>query len=76
MRNGPGLMIIVAAAVASAACAGDEGDQNIAITNNTAGADIEALPADESSATSSGELANGAADDASAADNATANNSL
>ena len=51
---------------ALAACQNDEQpEQNFAIdTNVPAGADLEALPADESSTTPSDELANGAADPA------------
>ncbi|QNN67080.1 hypothetical protein H9L13_10655 [Sphingomonas lutea] len=61
------------AVAALAACAQDHSDQNIIIDNNvSANADIEELPADESSATPSEELANGAVE----ADRAAGNNSL
>ena len=56
---------IALAVLALAACRqGDQAqDQNVVITNGVpAGADVEALPPDESSGTSSEELANGAAD--------------
>ena len=77
MQNVPKAALAVIGASALAACAGDDGDQNIIIDNNvSAGADIEAVPADESSATPSGELVNGAAEDNAAADNMSANNSL
>lgn len=45
--------------VLTAACERDRTDQNIAIDNNAAVADIEALPPDESSATPTNELENG-----------------
>ena len=48
-------------ATATAACQRDRSDQNIAIDNNIANADIEALPPDESSTTPTEELENGAA---------------
>jgi hypothetical protein len=51
--------ILLVAMAATAACQQERSDQNIAIDNNMAGADIEALPADESSATSTEELENG-----------------
>ena len=43
----------------AAACEQDQSDQNIAIDNNLANADIEALPPDESSATPTDQLENG-----------------
>ena len=45
--------------VALTACAGEADRQS---ANNAAVADIEVLPADESAATTSGELANGASE--------------
>lgn len=68
MRNVPKPTLALILASALSACARDDSDQNIIIDNNVAAdADIEAVPADESSA----EMANGAAED-----NAAANNSL
>ncbi len=46
--------------VVLAACEKTQSDQNIAVDNIAANADVEALPPDESSATPSNELANGA----------------
>ena len=49
-------------ALATAACRQqDQSGQNIAVDTNMANADIEALPPDESSATPTNELENGAA---------------
>ena len=42
-----------------AACGRDQSEQNIAIDNNNAAADIEMLPPDESSATPTDQLENG-----------------
>ena len=60
-------------ACALAACSRDRSDQNIMVDNDVAAADadIEALPADESSATASDDLANGAIEDYAATDNLT-----
>ena len=55
-------------------CTQEPDDANIVITNNMAGAEIEQLPADESVATTSGELANGAADVAPAAEDENSGN--
>ena len=52
------LLVVAGAAVATAACQ-KQAAENIAIDNVAANADIEALPADESSTTPSDELANG-----------------
>ena len=54
--------LILGALAALAACSGQSNpDQNVIITDNVpAGADVEALPPDESSATPTDELANGA----------------
>ena len=52
-------MLLGGTALAAAACQQDRSEQNIAIDNNLANADIEALPPDESSATPSNELVNG-----------------
>ena len=62
MRNAHKLLILSTCVWAIGACQQEPADQNLAITNNTAGADIEALPPDESSATPSDELAVGATD--------------
>ena len=64
MRNAKVLIPLIATAML-AACGSNEQaaeEQNITIDSGTvpANADIEALPADESSATPSDELANGA----------------
>ena len=59
-------------ASALGACSRDASDQNIMVDNNVAAdAEIEALPADESSATPSDQLANGAAESNAATDNLT-----
>ena len=72
MRNVPRAALLLIGASALAACSGDRSDQNIMVDNNVAAdADIEALPADESSATPSAELANGAVEDNAATDNLT-----
>lgn len=44
------------------ACGAEQQQQQQQPANNLAGAEVEALPADESSATPSDDLANGAAD--------------
>ena len=68
------MMALTVACALTAACQRDRSEQNIAIDNNAAVADIEALPPDESSTTSTEELENGAANaitDANAGDNTT-----
>jgi len=54
--------LILGALAALAACSGQSNpDQNVVITDNVpAGADVEALPPDESSGTPTDELENGA----------------
>ncbi len=60
MRNANKVVALALGLVALAACQKNSSDQNLAMTNNAAApADIEALPPDESSETSSNELANG-----------------
>lgn len=72
MRNVTRAALLLAGACALPACSRDASDQNIMVDNNVAAdADIEALPADESSATASDDLANGAIEDNAAADNLT-----
>ena len=62
------MVLLVAAAAGAAACNQDRSDQNMAIDiNNAAPSDIEALPPDESSATPTEQLQNGA-DNADVAD--------
>ena len=68
MRNVPRVALLLVGASALAACSRDASDQNIMVDNNVAAeADIEALPPDESSATPTDELANGATEDNTAA---------
>lgn len=56
--------LIAGAAAGLAACGGGgDQDQNIAIDNVGAPAQVEALPADESSATPTNQLVNGTTDD-------------
>ena len=67
MPNAPRILIPLLAAAALVACSSGEDaaeEQNITIDSGPvpANADIEALPADESSATPSDELANGSAE--------------
>ena len=61
MQNAARSFLVLTAAAVLAACQAEEDpNQNITVDINSADpADIEALPADESSATSSEELANG-----------------
>ena len=59
MRKITRLLILGGAVLAVAGCK-EQSDQNIAVDNITANADVEALPPDESSATPSNELMNGA----------------
>lgn len=72
MRNAK-ILIPLLAAAALAACGSEQAaeEQNITIDSGTvpANADIEALPADESSATPSDELANGVTDEQTAEGN-------
>jgi hypothetical protein len=57
------LLVLSLGALAACGSKEEQREQNFAIdTNVPADADLEALPADESSATSSGELVNGATD--------------
>ena len=66
------LVLLVAAAAGAAACNNDRSEQNMAIDiNNASPSEIEALPPDESSATPTDQLENGAAN----ADAADLNNS-
>jgi hypothetical protein len=61
MRTAAMTLMLGGAALALAACQNKQNEQNIAIDNGIpANADIEALPPDESSATPSNELVNGA----------------
>ncbi len=72
MRNVTRAALLLTGASALAACSRDRSDQKIMVDNNVAAdADIEALPADESSATASDDLANGAIEDNTATDNLT-----
>jgi hypothetical protein len=60
MRDATKLLLTLAAAAALAACNKPASQNNVAIDiNNAAPSDIEALPPDESSETSSNELING-----------------
>lgn len=73
MRSITKLILLSGATVAVAACQKNQSDQNIAVDNIAANADVEALPPDESSETPSNELINGA-DNADVGDlNATSN---
>ena len=61
MRAVTRTMMLLGLAAAMPGCGQDQAEQNVAIDiNNAAPEDIEALPADESSATPSEELATGA----------------
>ncbi len=61
MRDATKLLLALIAAAALAGCNKPAAENNVAIDiNNAAPADIEALPPDESSETSSNELVNGA----------------
>ena len=62
MPNATRILALAAGLTALAACGQDRSDQNIAIENNSAATDVEMLPPDESTATPSDELANGATD--------------
>lgn len=59
MRFSAKLFVAGGALLAIAACQKNQSDQNIAIDNIAANADVEALPPDESSGTTSNELING-----------------
>ena len=61
MRDANRLILVMAAAAALAACSKPAHQNDVAIDiNNAAPSDIEQLPPDESSETSSNELINGA----------------
>jgi len=59
MRRVMKMIVLGGALAATAACQKNQSDQNIAIDNITANADVETLPPDESSETPSNELVNG-----------------
>ena len=59
MRKATKLLVLGGTVLAVAACK-EQSDQNIAVDNIAANADVEALPPDESSETPSNELINGA----------------
>ena len=59
MRKMTKLLALSGALLAVAACQKNHSDQNIAVDNIAANADVEALPPDESTETSSNELMNG-----------------
>jgi hypothetical protein len=59
MRGVTKMIVLGGALAATAACQNNQSDQNIAIDNITANADVETLPPDESSETPSNELVNG-----------------
>ena len=69
MQSAARAALVLVGVCALAACTRDASDQNIMVDNNIADADIQALPADESSATGSSELANGAVEDNAAETN-------
>jgi hypothetical protein len=58
MRKATKFLVLVGALAALTACK-EQSDQNIAVDNIAANADVEALPPDESSETPSNELMNG-----------------
>ena len=58
MRKATRFLVLFGAGAALAACK-EQSDQNIAVDNIAANADVEALPPDESSETPSNELMNG-----------------
>ena len=74
MRFTAKLFVAGGALLTLAACQKNQSDQNIAVDNIAANADVEALPPDESSETSSNELINGA-DNADVGDLTTTSNS-
>jgi hypothetical protein len=59
--RGASKVLVIVALASAAACNRQAPQQNhdVAITNGAAGADVEALPADESSGTPSNQLVNG-----------------
>ena len=59
MRSATRSLLLIGTALAMAACQQKQSEQNIAMDNLAANADIEALPPDESSGTPSNELVNG-----------------
>ena len=59
MRNADRLLAMIFAAAALGACGKGNPTQNAAMADNAAPAEVETLPADESSETPSNELANG-----------------
>jgi hypothetical protein len=75
MRNANKIVALALSLAAVAACQKNGADQNLAMANNAAApTDIEALPPDESSETSSNELVDGQ-DNADVADlNASSSN--
>jgi hypothetical protein len=74
MRSATRTLLLIGTALAMAACQQKQSEQNIAMDNLAANADIEALPPDESSETPSNELVNGA-DNAEVSDLNAASNS-
>ena len=54
------ILLVAVSLTAAAGCKNNAADQNVAFGNATTPAEIEALPPDESSATPSNELINGA----------------
>jgi len=52
-------LLVAVGVLAIAACQKNQAEQNIAVDNLAANADVEALPPDESSETPSNELVNG-----------------
>ena len=74
MRSVTKLFVVGGAILALAACK-NQSDQNIAIDNIAANADVETLPPDESSETPSNELINGS-DNADVGDLNAASNSF
>jgi type II secretory pathway component PulK len=59
MRKLTKWLVLGGTVLAVAACQKNQSDQNIAVDNIAANADVEALPPDESTETSSNELMNG-----------------
>ena len=59
MRKVTKLLVLGGAILVVAACQKNQSDQNIAVDNIAANADVEALPPDESSETPSNELMTG-----------------
>ena len=68
-------LLVVGGALAALTACKEQSDQNIAVDNIAANADVEALPPDESSGTPSNELVNGA-DNADVGDLNASSNSL